>query len=132
MFSRNSVTCVLWLILISSVGAVSMTAQQGVVGRRIKFNRGSTSASVEGAVVRGTRDTYIVVARRGQTVTVRLSSLEDNAVFDIDAPGGKVRLNKTDDTTNWKGRLPASGDYRISIGATRGNATYTLAVAIED
>lgn len=66
MFSRNSVTCVLWLILISSVGAVSMTAQQGVVGRRIKFNRGSTSASVEGAVVRSTRDTYIVAARRGQ------------------------------------------------------------------
>jgi hypothetical protein len=59
---------------------------------------------------------------------VHITSLEDNAVFDLYAPGGRRSL--AEETTDWTGELPRSGDYVISVGGTRGNATYTLEVTI--
>lgn len=35
-----------------------------------------------------------------------------------------------DETVSWRGVLPVSGKYLIEIGGTRGNAKYTLEVAI--
>lgn len=125
----------LWLSAVLCVAATASsaatTAPRETV-RRLRFERGRTSATVSGAAVRGTRDCYLVGARRGQKMTLRLSSLEFNAAFDISAPGHEGRLNTMDDTTIWEGRLPASGDYRACVGPVRGNATYTLEVTIEN
>ncbi|MDX6695881.1 MAG: hypothetical protein QOF02_3484 [Blastocatellia bacterium] len=95
--------------------------------RRVRFARGRTTAVIKDAVVRGTSDRYILGARKGQTLTVHITSLEDNAVFDIIAPGGKTIGEESND---WTSELPRSGDYIISVGGTRGNATYTLEVTI--
>ncbi len=97
------------------------------VTRRLRFARGSSTARVEDAVVRGTRNRYVLAARKGQTMTVRITSLEDNAVFDITAPRGKQLATET---TEWTGELPAAGNYVISVGGTRGNASYRLEVMI--
>jgi hypothetical protein len=59
---------------------------------RVNFSPGSTSASLEGSVIRGERDEYLLGAQAGQQMTVRLSSLEDNAVFQIFEPGGNRPL----------------------------------------
>jgi hypothetical protein len=106
-------------------------AADGVTSR-VRFARGSSSATLEGAVVRGDRDVYIVGANGGQSMSVNISSLERNAVFQIEAPGGnELRgAGETDDAMQWSGTLPASGDYRIIVGGTRGNASYTLRVSI--
>jgi hypothetical protein len=64
---------------------------------------------------------------------VRISSLEDNAVFQIYVPGHEQTLDgagEGDDATEWSGELPVSGDYRIVVGGTRGNASYRLEVTI--
>jgi hypothetical protein len=92
---------------------------------RVNFSPGSTSASLEGSVIRGERDEYLLGAQAGQQMTVRISSLEDNAVFQIFEPGGNRPLagaGEGDDARGWSGELPTSGDYRIVVGATRGNA----------
>jgi hypothetical protein len=98
--------------------------------RRVRFARGRTSTVIKDAVVRGTRDRYLLGARAGQTLIVHITSVEDNAVFDVYAPGGKRVLAGARDTTDWTGELPRSGDYLIEVGGTRGNATYTLEVTI--
>ena len=101
--------------------------------RRIRFARGSSSAAVEGAVVRGERAVYLVGARAGQQMRVRVTSPEENAVFQLHAPGrgGMLRgAGETDDATAWSGALPSTGDYRIVVGGTRGNAEYRLTVSI--
>ncbi len=36
-----------------------------------------------------------------------------------------------DDAMTWSGTLPSSGDYKIIVGGTRGNATYKLTVSIK-
>lgn len=96
--------------------------------QRIRFLRGSNSTTVQSAVVRGTRDTYLLNARARQTMTVSISSVENNAVFDIVAPNGQ---NLKQEATSFTGTLPAAGDYKIVVGGTRGNATYRLQVSIK-
>jgi hypothetical protein len=104
------------------------------VTKRMRFPRGSNSTVVEGAVIRGDRDRYMLAARAGQTMTVSITSLEDNAVFQIYQPGAKKTLEgagEAQDATRWSGRLPATGDYTIFVGGTRGNASYKLSVKVE-
>jgi len=95
--------------------------------RRIRFARGASSAVVEDAVVRGTRDIYLLRAREGQTMIINITSLEKNAVFDIQAPNGELLK---EESTSWRGVLPSSGDYSVIVGGTRGNASYKLEVTI--
>ena len=95
--------------------------------RRMRFERGDSSAVVEDAVVRGTRDLYLLGARKRQTMTISITSVEKNAVFDIETPDGRILKQEA---TSWRGVLPATGDYRIVVGGTRGNAAYRLQVSI--
>jgi hypothetical protein len=122
-----SVLLPLLLALVLGAGAVQEQA------RRIRFARGSTSATVEGAVVRGERQVYLLGARAGQRMEVRVVSPERNTVFQLYAPGRGGALpgaGEADDATTWSGTLPRGGDYRLVVGGTRGNASYTLHVSI--
>jgi hypothetical protein len=117
----------LWFVLMGLVFASERSY-------RIQFARGHNSAVVKGSVVRGERDGYRLRAKVGQTMSVRLTSLESNAVFSIYPPGRRRPLPGTQDgadATRWTGKLPKSGEYLIQIGATRGNATYVLRVVVQ-
>ena len=98
--------------------------------RRIRFERGRTTTVIKDAVVRGDRDRYILRARAGQTLTVHITSVEENAVFDIYRPGGKLTLENAQESMDWTGTLPRSGDYIIEVGGTRGNASYVLELTV--
>lgn len=106
----------------------NLLAQQSPRPRRIRFQRGASSAVVENSVVRGTRDTYLLGARAGQRMTLNITSLENNAVFDIVAPNGEMIHQET---TSRSFRLPSTGDYQVIVGGTRGNASYRLRVEIK-
>ena len=99
---------------------------------RVRFARGRSSTTIKNAVVRGDRDRYLVGAKAGQRMTVRIRSVEQNAVFQIQGPNGRFLRGAEEgqDATRWSGKLPAAGNYAIVVGGTRGNATYTLDVAI--
>lgn len=99
---------------------------------RLEFAPGATSTTVEGSVERGARQSYILGARAGQQMQVSITALEENAVFTIYQPDGTAIAGTEEgqDATNWAGTLPATGDYIISVGGTRGNATYTFVVSI--
>ena len=122
------------LLVISALIAFASDATAEGIKKRVRFPRGSTSTAIKGNVLRGDQDTYLLGARAGQTMTVRITSLEDNAVFQIYKPGGKETLEgagESEDAMQWSGELPATGDYVIVVGGTRGNATYKLEVKIK-
>jgi len=96
--------------------------------RRVNFPPGSNSATLENSVIRGERDEYVLGARAGQQMTVHISSVEDNAVFRIELHESGEWVAGTG--RRWSGELPKSGDYRIVVSGTRGNATYELKVTI--
>ncbi len=95
---------------------------------RIKFDRGATSRTIKNSVVRGTRDTYLIGANKGQQMNLKITSLENNAVFDVVSPDSKTLQQEA---TNWSTKLPANGDYQVVVGGTRGNASYELTVEIK-
>ncbi|GFK93038.1 hypothetical protein NNJEOMEG_00867 [Fundidesulfovibrio magnetotacticus] len=118
---------VLIVVLLACTAAVARENR-----KTLRFERGADSATVQGAVIRGDRDVYDLGARAGQTMEVSVTAFEDNAVFQVFAPGGKPLpgADEGDDAKAWKGALPASGTYRIVVGGTRGNAEYALTVSI--
>ncbi len=95
---------------------------------RVKFDRGASSKTVKDSVIRGTRDIYLLGANKGQQMNLNITSLEDNAVFDILSPNGQTLQQEA---RNWSGKLPQNGDYQIVVGGTRGNATYELTTEIK-
>ena len=128
MIRRRLVAALVLLALAAGAGA----AQQEAV-RRVRFARGASSAVLQGSVVRGDRDRFVVGARAGQRLQLSITSLENNAVFHIVAPGGRGALRgagEMDDARRWAGSLPATGDYVVVVGGTRGNATYRLTIRI--
>lgn len=131
MVSRKSTKAILVIVML--VATASAATAEGI-RKRVRFPRGATSTVLKGSVIRGDRDTYLLGAREGQTMSVRITSLEDNAVFQIYRPGGKVTLEgagESEDATEWSGELPVTGDYLIVVGGTRGNATYKLEIKIK-
>jgi hypothetical protein len=94
----------------------------------ISFAKGATSAVAKGSVVRGDRKTYIVNAAKNQSMKISVTALENNAVVDLIGPDGKVIKQGA---TTVKQVLPATGDYQVVVGGTRGNATYEVKIAIE-
>lgn len=131
--SKKFYTLSLTLLLTIALSFAALVSADGI-RKRIKFPKGKSSATVSGAVIRGDRDTYVVGAKAGQTMTVRITSRERNAVFQIrDATNGEYLQDagEADDATSITSDLPATGDYEIIVGGTRGNASYKLTVAIK-
>jgi hypothetical protein len=114
------------------------TALAKGVQQEIKFKLGESSATIEGRVLRDDRDEYTLAAKAGQVMSVSITAEEDNAVFQIyrkTNQGWKSLegADEDDDATEWEDKLLGKGVERLKIvvGGTRGNATYTLEVAIE-
>ncbi len=97
------------------------------VDQAVRFDAGGTSAVLVDAVVRGERNRYTLGAAAGQTMNLTITSVEDNAVFEVYDPDEGVLLAET---TSASFQLPSDGVYTIIVGGTRGNASYQLTVEI--
>jgi hypothetical protein len=126
---KLKLTATFFGLLLLTTGAFA--AQEGFT-KRVRFGVGRTTATLKNSVVRGERHRYTLGARAGQKMSVSITSVERNAVFTIYAPGGGTLegAGEGEDASEWSGALPASGDYVIEVGGTRGNATYTLKVTV--
>lgn len=132
MFRSRRIRQIILVVFISALALSSILAQG--VKQKVRFAKGSSSTTISGAVIRGDRDRYYVGAKKGQTMNVRITSLEDNAVFQIFLPGEQEALagaGEEDDAMKWSGELPEDAEYVIVVGGTRGNATYKLTVSIK-
>ena len=105
---------------------------------RVKFPPGRTTVVLKGRTTGGPSEsggmdpiTYRLRARKGQTLTLHLTSAKKNAIFGVWAPGMDP-LDVGQNSTDWSGTLPKTGDYEISVWpedeAT--NTTFTLEVTI--
>lgn len=112
---------------------LSSVSAQGVK-KKVRFAKGTSSITIREAVIRGDRDRYYIGARAGQKMTVKITSVEKNAVFQIYFAGEQESLpgaGEEDDAMKWSGELPADNEYVIVVGGTRGNATYALTISIK-
>jgi hypothetical protein len=106
----------------------------------VKFPRGRTTVVLKGRTTGGPSEsggmdpiTYRLRAKRGQVMTLHLTSAKRNAVFGVWAPGMDP-MDLGQNPTDWSGTLPKTGNYEISVWpedeAT--DTTFTLEITIRN
>lgn len=98
---------------------------------RVKFARGKSSAEYKDIAVRGTTNDYIVEARAGQKMTVRLrpENRKNSPSFVIIPPQGSQQLEQ-ERGDYWSGKLPETGEYIIEVVSGFGNTGYMLNIEV--
>jgi hypothetical protein len=105
------------------------TGETKPASRRLQFKRGTSEATVQGKVSIALPDTYLVGARAGQTMTIKLTAPRKSVRFLLMSPS--TRSLVADNARDWSGVLPETGDYTILIDADARNSTYTMTVSIK-
>jgi hypothetical protein len=101
---------------------------------RIEFKRGANTTTINGKV-RGTEEAeYVLSARKGQKLTIRLSSMpKRSCVFDIKAPENADLGLEYDANYDYSGTLPNTGDYFINVvrpTTSPGSASFRLTITV--
>lgn len=104
-----------------------------VITKRVRFERGRTTAIIKGiARTPGTYE-YLLRVRSGQTMTVHLTSSNNGVEFSVETPNGDWAESALG-VTDWSGELEYSGDYRILVTNNRSkvqrNPRYALEVTV--
>lgn len=95
--------------------------------RRVGFAANQSTALIEGSVVLGMRDLYIVGAVAGQRMQLNLSSPGNTALYEVVTPNETILVSAT---ANARPTLPVTGDYLVSVSGIRGNVSYQLRLEI--
>jgi hypothetical protein len=83
---------------------------------RIEFKRGTTSAGVNGTVRGDEQAEYVLAAKKGQTLTIKITSVPARtAGFDLHGPEDVDLGLEFDTNLSFSRRLPKTGDYLITI-----------------
>lgn len=101
---------------------------------RIRFAPGATATTVHGRLGPERDTTMVLYARKGQSMRVRVDGTTENrdVVIAISGPSGITITDDADVTTEWSGVLPATGEYRITVGMIESEfSEFSLEVAIE-
>jgi hypothetical protein len=100
----------------------------------IEFKRGMTSTTINGKV-RGTEEAeYVLAAKKGQKLTIKLISVpRRSSVFDLKAPENADLGLEYDANYDYNGTLPKTGDYLITVvhpTTSPGTSSYKLVVSV--
>ena len=100
----------------------------------VQFQAGTSSATVSGGMLRGeTGPVYGLVAAAGQRMEITITSLEENASFDVLTPSGEYLINEiAGQEFEFSAILPEAGEYLITTNALRGNVSFDLNISILD
>jgi hypothetical protein len=105
------------------------TGERKPAFRRLQFKRGTSEATVQGRVSIALPDTYLVGARAGQVMTVKLTAPRKAVRFLVMSPS--TRSLVADNARDWTGTLAETGDYTIIIDSDERNSTYSMTVIIK-
>ena len=129
---KNAMSILLITVFILVLISNSVFSKEN--SKPLKFEKGKISTTAQSVVIRGERDVYLFSAKKGQRISIAITSLEDNAVFELFYKKNGVWevFEGTREARVWYGKLPKSesNSYKIKVGGTRGNASYELFVGI--
>jgi len=109
-----------------------------ILTQAVQFEKGHSSATIEGTVKGYQTIDYTLRARAGQNMKVALKTSNGANYFNVLPPGSNdaAIFIGSSDGNDWAGVLPADGDYKVRVylmrSAARRNevADYTLTVSI--
>ncbi|HSV92270.1 MAG TPA: hypothetical protein VLH81_04300, partial [Desulfobacterales bacterium] len=123
------------LALLLGFGAAPAYTQGEIRSERVQFKKGAASAAIKGRLKGYASVDYLVRAGAGQTIAVSLKPSNRSTYFNVLPPGSKdLAMYAAQTGEEYKGILPADGDYAIRVylvrAAARRNESsdYTLTV----
>ncbi|HKP36934.1 MAG TPA: hypothetical protein VJT71_08745 [Pyrinomonadaceae bacterium] len=124
---------ILTLILVALTGAFAQHGGKAEPGR-IEFKRGASSTTISGTVRNSEEAEYVVAARQGQKLVIKLTSVPaKSTVFQILGPDNDTLGLEFDANFSYSGVLPTSGDYFISVKrptTSKGRSRYRMTITI--
>jgi hypothetical protein len=101
---------------------------------RIEFKRGTYSSTISESVRGDEEAEYVLAARQGQRLTIKLTSVPDkSSVFILLTEGNDALELLHDLDFSYSGVLPKTGDYFITVKRSsdaKGTSRYRLTVAV--
>lgn len=112
----------------SEAKAQNRSADKVTVNKTIRFQKGKSSAVINGKIMRGTAHQYRLRANAGQEMAVVLKTGNRTSftIFNLNAG----TLEDADGVKQTLVELPEKGEYIIEIGTDAGAANYTLEITI--
>ena len=101
---------------------------------RIEFKRGTTSTMISGTVRGSEEAEYVLAAKQGQRLIIKLTSVPArSSVFQLLGPGNDTLGLEYDANYDYAGKLPKTGDYFITVARpteAKGASRYKLTVTV--
>lgn len=107
-------------ISLSLLFAAPLAMADDIKTERVQFEKGKSGATIKGTIKGHTTMHYMIGAKAGQVMDVRLVTKSTSTYFNIFAPGkvpGQAEAMFIGDTggDHFNGALPDSGDYLIQV-----------------
>jgi hypothetical protein len=120
---RRATSAIVLSALLACAASVAYAADQ-IRTQRVRFEKGATSAVVEGHITGYETVDYVVGAGKGQFMNVSMATDNTASYFNILAPGETevAFFNGSVSQNQYEGTLPATGDYRIRVYMMRSAA----------
>jgi hypothetical protein len=123
-------------LLITLFACSAAIAQRGgkAEPNRIELKRGTTSTVVSGTVRGAEEAEYVLAAKKGQRLIIKLTSVPvKSSVFQLLGEGNDTLGLEYDANYDYSGVLPKTGDYFITVtrpGQSKGTSRYKLTVTV--
>ncbi|MEM9486213.1 MAG: serine/threonine-protein kinase [Cyanobacteria bacterium P01_F01_bin.116] len=102
--------------------------QEQISSQRVQFPEGQTGTLLANSVGPGRVQRYVVNARQGQIITVKVTQASGPVTFDVLFPGGEA-VAEAEGVLYWNSVLPLGGDYSVDVQATS-PAEFTLDIQV--
>lgn len=103
------------LVLVACSAAIAQGGGKAEPNR-IEFKRGTSSTTISGSVKSGEEAEYALAAKKGQTLTISITSVPARTSgFDLHGPEDVDLGLEFDTNLNFSRRLPKTGDYLITV-----------------
>ena len=122
------------LVLIACTAAIAQGGGKAEPNR-IQFKRDTTSTTISGTVRGDEQAEYVLGARKGQRLVIKLISLPTrSSTFELLGPDNDTPRLEYHAIYNYSETLPKTGDYLITVSQpteARGTSRYKLTVSIQ-
>jgi hypothetical protein len=114
--------------------AASVASADQIITKPVQFAAGTNSATVKGTVKSYDSVDYTLVAKAGQTMSVKMTTSNASSYFNVLPPGStsEAIFIGSSEGNNYSGVLPASGKYTVRVylmrNAARRNETASYSV----
>jgi len=122
-------------LFVLCAGSVSFAQRGGKAEpNRIEFKRGATSTTISGTVRGDEQAEYLLSAKKGQRLLVKLKSVPvKSSVFQLLGPDNDTLELEYDANYDYSGMLSKTGDYFITVRRpteAKGTSRYKLTVTV--